>query len=225
MNSCSASHEQRDALSAAPASVDGSTGRSPHNYRGYAHFLAFDPARLGSHPGSVSQWPGKTTGPPEPSAWHTESAQHTSASQSLKGPIPHSIKEQRRGWKGCAHFTDRKQEAGTAGTCSTSWKLASHLPVPGGSVPPIHGSCQWPPGVRGGWHSRFSFKCFLPAQREDIGLGAEQLSPRVGRMSENSQEVGLQVPCEHCPQLRAEEGAPGKGSLRAFPFHVGQMTE
>lgn len=50
---------------------------------------------------------------PKPTAWHTECTQHTSALSSLKGPIPHLTKEQRRGWNGCAHFPDRKQEAGT----------------------------------------------------------------------------------------------------------------
>lgn len=52
-------------------------------------------------------------------------------------------------------------------------------------------------------------------------------------MSENSQEVNLQVLCEHFPQLREEEGATEQGlrmTLCALPSlrptaHVGQMSE
>lgn len=41
------------------------------------------------------------------------------------------------------------------------------------------------------------FKCFLPAQREETGPGARWPCPRGRQMSENSQEVHLQVLREH----------------------------
>ena len=49
-------------------------------------------------------------------------------------------------------------------------------------------------------------KCFLPAQREEAGLGTEQPCPRGRETSENSQKVPLLVLCQLCPQLRAQAG-------------------
>ena len=49
-------------------------------------------------------------------------------------------------------------------------------------------------------------KCFLPAQREEAGLGAEQPCPRGRQTSENSQKAPLLVLCQLCPQLRAQVG-------------------
>lgn len=33
-------------------------------------------------------------------------------------------------------------------------------------------------GLGGGWHSHFSFKYFLPAQREETGLGHQMAMPK-----------------------------------------------
>ena len=49
-------------------------------------------------------------------------------------------------------------------------------------------------------------KCFLPAQREEAGLGAEQPCPRGRQTSENSQKAPLLVLCQLCPQLRTQVG-------------------
>lgn len=55
---------------------------------------------------------------------------------STQGSIPErshpSMKEHRRSWSGCTHFTDGKQEAEQmARRPLCNWKLASHLAGPG----------------------------------------------------------------------------------------------
>ena len=65
-------------------------------------------------------------------------------------------------------------------------------------------------------------KRFLPAQREEVGLGTEQPCPRRGQTSENSQEVPLLVLCELCPQLRAQ--AEGQEDPACRPLSGPQLV-
>lgn len=77
--------------------------------------------------------------------------------------------------------TGNEWQEQTSGDFSPIWKLVSCLTVPGGSqhlVAPKYESCQCPPGVSGGWHGGFPFKCFLPDQREETGLGCQMAMPK-----------------------------------------------
>lgn len=102
--------------------------------------------------------------------------------------------------------TGNKRQGQAADNFSSSWKLVSCLTVLGAVsvLNSDHASAHQGPQVSGVVISLT--KHFLPAQREEVGLGAEQPCPRGGQTSENSQEVPLLALCELCPQLRAQAG-------------------
>lgn len=103
------------ALSQQPWPQHGSAGRRPTITEAtLARWLWTPPDSVPSLAPSLS---GRATWQDDRTSWSpvpgTGNAPHTSAPRSLKEPVPHLIQEQRRGWSGCAHFTDREQEAGT----------------------------------------------------------------------------------------------------------------
>lgn len=111
--------------------------------------------------------------------------------------------------------TGNKRQEQAARNFSTSWKLTSRLTVPGAAsilslLNTDHANAHQGLEVGGTAIFLSNTSCLPRGKRQ--AWGARWSCPRGRQMSENSQEVHLQVLCEHCPQLRVEEGALSRES-------------